>query len=292
MVERHIQCTDNCIAAKRDNIIEWFSPLNFFLRQADIFSARQPGTGEWLLQDELFKTWRSGEGKALWCRGMPGAGKTVLASIVVDDLRESLDNQSTGVAVLYLSHKETEAQSPSTLLAGLWRQLIAGKPISPLVDRLYSKHRERRTRPSLKEIRGILRRTLSQCSKVFIVVDALDEYPDQQRDILLHSLSSLGPTVNLMLTSRPHININHIIGNAETLKIKATEDDIRRHVTAEILRSSRLLRHIEDRPDLREEIQTTIVRQSDGMWVPSPMMEIRLMQFGLGSCWLNSMSIP
>ncbi|KAJ6521464.1 hypothetical protein DFH09DRAFT_997607 [Mycena vulgaris] len=254
-------------STKRDKIIEWFSPLNFFLRQADIFSTRQPGTGEWLLRDELFKRWRSGEEKTMWCRGMPGAGRTVLASIVVDDLRTNLDIQSTGVAVLYLSHKETEAQSPAHLFAGLWRQLVVDKPISSTVYSLYAKHHERRTRPSLEEIRDILCSTLSQSSNVFIVVDALDEYPEQQRDILLRGLSSLGSTVHLMLTSRPHITANHIFRTSETLEIRAKEEDIRRHLDAEIFRSSRLSKHIENQPNLREEIVTTIVRRSDGMFL-------------------------
>ncbi|KAJ7716646.1 hypothetical protein B0H14DRAFT_3012795, partial [Mycena olivaceomarginata] len=36
-------------SAERAQIIDWLSPLNFFLRQADISRTRQPGTGEWLL---------------------------------------------------------------------------------------------------------------------------------------------------------------------------------------------------------------------------------------------------
>jgi hypothetical protein len=55
---------------ERDRIIEWYSPINFFLRQADVLSARQPGTGQWLLQHHLFKTWKSGVTKTIWCRGM------------------------------------------------------------------------------------------------------------------------------------------------------------------------------------------------------------------------------
>lgn len=54
---------------ERNRIIEWYSPLNFFLRQADIFSIRQPGTGGWLLQAESFKDWKSGTGRILWGRG-------------------------------------------------------------------------------------------------------------------------------------------------------------------------------------------------------------------------------
>ncbi|KAJ6526214.1 hypothetical protein DFH09DRAFT_1371675 [Mycena vulgaris] len=253
-------------SAERDKLIEWFSPLNFFLRQADILGTREPGTGEWLLHDELFKMWKSVPGKTLWCRGMPGAGKTVLASLVVHNLRAIPENRNIGVAVIYLNHQETEVQSVPNLLTGLWRQLVVRKPISSAVRDLYKKHREQRTRSSLEDADSILRSTISEYSNVFIIIDALDEYPEKQRDIFLLCLSSLGPTVNLMLTSRPHININHV-GNPEILKIRATEDDIRRHVNAEILRSSRLFRHTENRPGLWKEIETVIVQRSDGMFL-------------------------
>ncbi|KAJ7453162.1 hypothetical protein FB451DRAFT_1100503 [Mycena latifolia] len=255
--------------AERDKIIEWFSPLNFFLRQADISSTRQPGTGEWFLQDELFKKWKSGAGKHLCCRGMPGAGKTVLASMVVDHLRTTLESRNIGIAAMYLSHQETEVQSLSNLLAGLWRQLVVGKSIPPALSELYEKHREQGTNPSLEQVDSLLLSAISQFSGVFIVVDAIDEYHEQHRHILLHHLSSLtvGSTVKLMLTSRPHLTINHVIEDLETLEIKATEDDIRRHVDAEILKSFRLSRLIQNRPDLRQEIEEIIVRRSDGMFL-------------------------
>ncbi|KAJ7478803.1 hypothetical protein B0H11DRAFT_1696061, partial [Mycena galericulata] len=159
-------------------IIEWFSPLNLFLRQADIFSTREPGTGKWLLEDTLFNNWKSGTTKTVWCPGMPGAGKTVLASIIVDNLRATVDSQNTGVAVIYLNHKETEVQSPSNLLAPIWRQLVVDRPMSPTVHSLYVKHREQRTRPPVEDTYRVLSSTVSDLSRVFIIIDALDEYPE------------------------------------------------------------------------------------------------------------------
>ncbi|KAF8140739.1 hypothetical protein K438DRAFT_2030434 [Mycena galopus ATCC 62051] len=70
---------DQIDTAERARIIEWLSPLNFFKRQADIFSTWQQGTGNRLLSDPHFQEWEASSGKVLWCRGMPGAGKTVLA---------------------------------------------------------------------------------------------------------------------------------------------------------------------------------------------------------------------
>ncbi|KAJ7926779.1 hypothetical protein B0H13DRAFT_2313276 [Mycena leptocephala] len=77
--QKETEIWDQIDAAKRDAIIEWLSPLNFFIRQQDISNARHPGTGEWLLDDLKFQDWKSNTGGVLWCSGIPGAGKTVLA---------------------------------------------------------------------------------------------------------------------------------------------------------------------------------------------------------------------
>ncbi|KAF8207252.1 hypothetical protein K438DRAFT_1501581, partial [Mycena galopus ATCC 62051] len=114
-----------------DQIMQWITPLNFFVRQQSIFEIHQAGTGEWLLADTLafklsFRDWRSNSGKVLWCRGIPGAGKTVLASMVVHHLRVevSAQNDNVGVACIYLDHKDTEAQTVRDLLASLWKELV------------------------------------------------------------------------------------------------------------------------------------------------------------------------
>ncbi|KAJ7080032.1 hypothetical protein C8R44DRAFT_908855, partial [Mycena epipterygia] len=253
---------------ERDRIIEWYSPLNFFPRQADIFNSRQPGTGEWLLEHKLFKKWKSGTKEVwstLWCRGMPGAGKTVLvdSSIIVDNLRTQLEAHDIGVAVIYLNHKETDAQSPSNLLTSLWRQLVLGKPIGSNVRELYQKHREPRTRPSLAEARTVLNSIIETYSKVFILVDGLDEYPEAQRDILL---GHLGYGVKLLVASRPHTTFKYRIF-FETLEIRAREVDIRKYLEGQILKSPRLSKHIQNSPDLREAMEVHIVQRSDGMFL-------------------------
>ncbi|KAJ7798001.1 ankyrin repeat-containing domain protein [Mycena olivaceomarginata] len=251
--------------AEREKIIEWASPLNFFPLQTDIFNTRQPGTGEWFLQHKMFKKWKIGEIRALLCRGIR-AGKTVLASIVIDDLRKTLANE-TGVAALYLDHKATaEAHSPRNLLAAIWRQLALEQPISSDFQGLYKKHRAQGTRLSLDETYSMLQSTVSKFPVVFIVVDALDEYPERHRNTLLCNLWKLGVPVRVMLTSRPHIHINHIL-NLEILDIQATEEDIRKYLEGQIQESSRLSRHIEKSPTLRGLIEEKIVKRSDGMFL-------------------------
>jgi hypothetical protein len=50
-------------------IVRWLSPLNFWPKQTDVFDAREAGTGQWLLDDPVFREWANGNEKTIWCRG-------------------------------------------------------------------------------------------------------------------------------------------------------------------------------------------------------------------------------
>ncbi|KAJ7250244.1 ankyrin repeat domain-containing protein [Mycena rebaudengoi] len=259
----------SAIRAEREKIIDWLSPLNFFPRHEDVFSTRQEGTGEWLFGEEKFKDWIASTGGVLWGHGMPGAGKTVLSSITVDYLRTRFSDANVSVACAYLNHKETEAQSPANILAGLWRQIIFQKPISAgsPAQKLYLKHHEQHTRPSADEVYTVLRSALEECPKAYIVIDALDEYPEKEQHILLKYLGALGPTLNLMLTSRPHITPSTFFPSVQALEIHATEADVCQYIVEQIRASTRLSKHVQSRPELLQEIETTILSNADGMFL-------------------------
>ncbi|KAJ7499632.1 ankyrin repeat-containing domain protein [Mycena latifolia] len=278
-VSRQQQDTDGYsrTATERDNIIDWITSENFLQRQADIYSAWQPGTGEWLLEHPRFKNWESSSGTILWCNGMPGAGKTVLASMVVNHLGARFWDDNIGVACMYLNHKETETQTPANLLAAIWTQLVIGKPIPAAVHELYQHHRERRTRPSADEVHAVLRNfAATQYSRVYVIVDALDEYPDDHRDSLFEKLSAMGHTVNLMITSRPHITLLGFFPNVKPLEIRATEDDIRRYVDMQIQKSHRLAKHVNVRPELGDEIRSRVIGSVDGMFLLAKLHMVSL----------------
>jgi Cdc6-like AAA superfamily ATPase len=185
--------------------------------------------------------------------------------MVVDHLNAKSLNKGIRVACIYLNHKEVEVQTPVKLLAGLWRQLVFKSGITSEVQDLYEQHSESCTTPSLPEIHDILHSAIADFLKVYIVVDALDEYPHDQWLILLEHLVAMGPTVNLMLTSRPHITHDDSFPHITTLEVRATDDDVQKYVDERIKRSSRLLKHLQTRPELHEEIHSKIRSTVDGM---------------------------
>ena len=66
---------------ERDKVLNWISTLKHQTMHHDISDPRIDGTGEWLLLDADFQRWmdaKSGN-NVLWCRGIQGSGKTILA---------------------------------------------------------------------------------------------------------------------------------------------------------------------------------------------------------------------
>ncbi|KAJ7312219.1 hypothetical protein DFH08DRAFT_447865, partial [Mycena albidolilacea] len=247
----HIQGGAEINIRDQDTIVSWLSPINFFPRQQEILQMQQPGTGGWLLKNPHFEEWKSGSTRTLWCHGIPGAGKTVLAAMVVDHL--SADNRNIGVACIYLNHKEVDSQTPPKLLAALWRQLVLSKDIGSDAKELYKQHSQKGTSPSPQEIAGILTSSLKEFSQVFIVIDAIDEYPEDQRFILLKHLTEqmhLSLSMKLMVTSRPHVPVGPTLPNVETLEIGAMPEDIQKFVNAQIDSLPRLSKHVQGKPSL------------------------------------------
>ncbi|KAJ7351586.1 hypothetical protein DFH08DRAFT_993239 [Mycena albidolilacea] len=249
-------------------IIDWLSPINFFLRQADISREREKGTGGWLLADPVFKKWESGSGSILWCHGIPGAGKTVLVSMVVDHLSAAFrNNKDIGVACIYLNHKEVDNQTPSKLLAAVWRQLLLNRDINSDAKDLYQQHHEKGTPPSLQEVASILSSSLKGFSQIFIIVDAMDEYPKLQRRILLQHLAKIGSNANIMITSRPHISLDpSFFPNARTLVIQAMPEDIQKYINAQIDLSD-LCEDGQSQSNLQGEIHKKIIDAVGGMFL-------------------------
>jgi hypothetical protein len=183
--------------------------------------------------------------------------------MVVDHLSAQSQNENVGVACIYLNHKETEEQTVANLLSGLWRQLVLGKDITCQVQGLYKKHLEKGTRPSLDDILKALQSAIGEFSKVYIVVDAVDECPetDDKRHLLLQHLAELGPTVNLMMTSRPHITPI----DSKVLHIHVDDRDIQSYVGGYIKKSSKLSTLVKANPELQREIETKISSTVNGM---------------------------
>src|SRR5437762_10111187 len=111
------------LAAELDKIFSWLSARNFWSRQNDILRTRVEGTGNWFLATPEFTDWLAGTSRILFCQGIPGAGKTVLASIVVNHLQASFKQADIGIAGIFCNYNESSTQNISDLFGSLLQQL-------------------------------------------------------------------------------------------------------------------------------------------------------------------------
>ena len=162
---------------------------------------------------------------------------------------------------IYCIYTEQTVQTVENLISSLLKQLAQDcSVISDTVESLYKRHVERNTRPTFEEYTRALQSEIKTFSRVFVVVDALDECLEDNRSDLLTALRSLGNTVNLMVTSRDLSSIAKYFPRTKRLDIYATNEDVQRYIEGRITRTSR--QHLKS---LQEIIVNKIVENVKGM---------------------------
>lgn len=284
-------------------VLDWLTPANYAAQQSDCIKRRQAGTGQWLLDSAKFKAWVESEEQTLFCPGIPGAGKTILTSIVIEYLHDKFrkadaqgDNQNgdsdIGIAYLYCNFKRQHEQQAEDLLASLLKQLTQIRTSLPDgLKSLYNEHKCKGTRMSLDEISRTLQSVAAMYSRVFIIVDALDECQatGHCRTRFLTEIFDLQAKcgVNIFATSRFIPEVIEKFGDSISLEIRASEQDVQKYIDGHI---SHLPSFVRCRPDLQEEIKTAIINAVDGMYVvPSTLSSNVLSWLGF---YLHSFILP
>lgn len=204
-------------------------------RQLEVFNMQHEGTGKWHLESEQFLLWIANEKeKTLLCTEVPGAGKTVLASIVIDYLQQKFAKNSD-VAVTYVYFDFRQQLEFSDDLSSLLRQLLQGNPgLHEIISDLCSRHQHNTGRLSEEEILKELDLAISRCSKIFFIIDALDECLDVRVriqfliwiDTYLRKFNE-DTNIKVLATTRHVTKLGRCcLNNGLSLKIKASREDM------------------------------------------------------------------
>ncbi|KAJ4229089.1 hypothetical protein NW759_003815 [Fusarium solani] len=254
---------------QRLRTLDWLTPLDYDDQQQEFISRRQPGTGKWLLDSKEYQSWLTTVGYTLFCPGMPGAGKTILTSTVVEDLTTRFrGDKNTAIACIYFNFQRQDAQKLTNLLACILKQCIQHLAQVPDSVSALETRCGNTKRPSLDELLRTLDSVVAAYSRVFIVVDALDECQasDGCRARLLSELFKLQARcgVNIFATSRFIPDIVDTFENGTTLEIRASSEDIERYVQG---RMEYLRPFVRQNKQLQEEIKVGISAAVDGMFL-------------------------
>ena len=200
---------------------------------------------------------------------MPGAGKTVLASVIIDNLEHNQRNDDTAVVYVYCNYKDPE-QSRQNFLASLTQQIVEQiDTVSRTVVDLHQKHKSRGTRPSVQEYSELFQAEAARFSKVLLIVDALDECPERDgaRAFLVDGVQGLAPNVGLLVTSRHISGIESGFRSAGRIEVRAREEDLKKYLTSKIHDHRRLKRITRKDSDLLRGILDGVANKADGMFL-------------------------
>ncbi|KAJ6780196.1 hypothetical protein PWT90_04456 [Aphanocladium album] len=251
-------------------ILDWLIPCNYSLEQSNHFKKQQTGTGQWLLDSDEFLEWEGTAGRTLFCPGIPGAGKTVLTSIVVNDLCTKYQSDTTvGIAYVYCDFRRKYEQTADNLLLSLLKQLSQGKSCLPSsVQDLYDRYKTRKTLPSWDDISKTLELVSESYTRAFLIVDALDECQSAGdcRGKFLSELFRIQRTcaTNIFITSRFVAEITGEFSGSMSLEIRAKKDDVKIYLEGHI---SELPSVVRNNLQLQNDIITEVLEAVDGMFL-------------------------
>ncbi|KAH6984242.1 ankyrin repeat-containing domain protein [Ilyonectria sp. MPI-CAGE-AT-0026] len=188
--------------------LHWLTPTDYDGDSSEYrkhVGIRVPGTGDWLFEHDDFKPWLSSTDRNLvWIKGVPGSGKSILASSVIERLR-SID----GYVVAYFFFRRIIPSNCT--FASMVRDIIAQIAVQvPDTRQLVCTFME--THGSVDsisnpELWALFVSVVRMLPRVHLVIDAWDEILAGQESLLATTLQELvsasAGSVKLLITSRP-----------------------------------------------------------------------------------------
>ncbi|CZR56744.1 uncharacterized protein PAC_06633 [Phialocephala subalpina] len=253
---------------QRRQVCEWIQatdPTSLHHRACKQYEA---GTGNWMLRSSEWTDWLQGKSRCVWIYGIPGAGKTILASHLIESLKEHCKVSSAKQCAVvyyycYFGHNQDEAASfLRWMVDRLCRQ---ADHVPTYLYELYQHGGE----PSLAELLRALEAILANFENVYIVVDAIDE--SMPRDDLLKVLRDLVTDsrfgkIQLLATSRQYIDIENVmelISEPVSMLNPLLDEDIKLYVRSQ-LDSNPTFKHWA--PHLVEEVLEALATKAKGMF--------------------------
>ncbi|KAL7270484.1 hypothetical protein RUND412_006805, partial [Rhizina undulata] len=222
-------------------ILDWISKVPFEDHHLFIRRSRQVGTGNWLLKKNDFENWRNSRSSSiLWLHGIAGAGKTTLASFIID---ESMESENDAITYFYCKHGERDRQDPASILSTIVKQLSLMGPAESLpksVVSIFKKQKAKAGKMPLSESQELIASLAENFVQTIIVIDALDECDKGSRQELLAALDvildSSKAVIKFFVTSRDADDIALKLENVPNVYINSSDNtaDIAAFVRAEV----------------------------------------------------------
>lgn len=253
-------------------VLKWYKSCDPETNHRLSNERREPNTATWVFDTPTFKEWLSAaDGTILWLHGIPGAGKTILCSSIIERLRTSYQaREDYAVLYFYFDFSDGAKQSVASMVKSLIYQLVSSSTSGPpdSAMELYTKCNAGADAPTVDELIGTFTSLLESSRRIFLCVDALDECAASDWSQFFHFLRCcvLGGNLDIAITSRKEAGIERELTEQAKfivpIESAIVDADVRKYTQNIISRDAILSKW---RPNVRQEIIDAIVDGSQGM---------------------------
>ncbi|KAN0119232.1 ankyrin [Hyaloscypha variabilis] len=261
---------------EQKKVLDFFGRVSPKENHAMSLKLRHEGTGLWLLKESRFNEWLQNCDSHIWLHGIPGAGKTVLASLVIEKVLQ-VCKPSEAVAFFYCDYKDTAKQDPCYILASIASQIaIQHEKAYEILEEEYKIHPATTDVKHLKPevLVNVLKKQLRLFDFATLIIDGLDECGDNTANVLDHLVllaQEFKLVLRLAILSRDELIIRNRLTeiDCESISIAAVSSDIRLYAASEIERRVRNGRLLVENSSTTEVILQKLIDKAQGMfrWV-------------------------
>jgi Cdc6-like AAA superfamily ATPase len=207
----------------RKEILKWLTKTDPISNHTAACAKHEPGTGDWFISSHEF---------SLWLHGIPGAGKTVLCSTIIENVKSRC---SAEVACLYyyFDFSNLMKQNVTNMLYSLLAQLSTIS-VPTEVQQLYEINGQGTREATVTQLIDAFLSIVKQASQTFVILDALDESSDRKSMFEVIGEVLKTDKINLLMTSRAEPDIQtkleHSVDYVVPIEDERVDADIHLHV--------------------------------------------------------------
>lgn len=260
------------INEKRKKIHYWLSAPDPSWNYNEALQSRHANSGDWFFKTDIFLNWLLDNGRFLWLNGIPGCGKTILSSAIIQRIKLYCQSQKNMVVLyFFFDFNNVEKQSHEKMIRSLLTQLSSQCLKMPqALELLYSSCENGERQPTSSLLLTTLNHMMTHFETVYLVIDALDEC--SKREELFSSIKEFFQATNLhiLVTSRKEKDIEDSIkslcNDHEKICIQSmlVSDDIRAYIRNR-LQVDQNLKRWQKYPLVQLEIEDELMSKADGM---------------------------
>lgn len=255
---------------EHDRIHDWLSPADPTANHHEASSQRHQGTGQWFINHSAFQSFKSRELACLWLYGIPGCGKTVLSSSIIEDLQQPPSQPISCLVYFYSDFNDSTKQTLDSALRSLISQL-SKQSEDAFRELSQSCEANGKEQPSTQLLRELLCSMLSVAPHTRVILDALDE--STTRSHLLQWISNLldcrAQHTQIVVTGRPEYEIEQAMRKLlpQRAIIALDQQEVNADIGAYIharIRFDPEMNRWRDTPQVQDEIEKEITTKANG----------------------------